>query len=123
MAEAHYSRVDSETGEIYQLVPEFNKMSLKPAIGKGWFDEYSEDVYPDDFCVIDGKKVRSPKYYDTLLERKNPDLLEKVKRARKLKSRDNPNNSPDRLRVREICLEAKLSNLKRDFENGEDFRN
>lgn len=32
MAEKHYERVSTETGEIYQLQPEYITMSLKPAI-------------------------------------------------------------------------------------------
>ena len=40
-AESHYTVVDPETGEITVRTPEFNKMSLRPGIGAGWFDKYS----------------------------------------------------------------------------------
>ncbi|WNK13817.1 MAG: replication initiator protein [Microvirus sp.] len=116
-AEAHYRRVDTDTGEVYQLLPEFNQMSLKPGIGQGWFEAYSADVYPDDFIVIEGKRVRSPKYYDRLLERSNPDLLERVKRARKARAKlMSSDSTPERLRAREICLQAKVSKLTRGIE-------
>lgn len=114
-SEKHYERIDADTGEIYTIEPEYNQMSLNPAIGRGWFDAYSSDVYPDDFCIIDGRKVRSPKYYDRLLEKAHPELLEKVKKARKAKARTMmANNTPERLAVRETCLEAKLSKLVRE---------
>jgi len=117
-AAEHYARVDVETGEIYQVVPEFNQMSLKPGIGRGWFDAYSEDVYPDDFCIVEGRKVRSPRYYDRLLEASNPGLLEQVKKARKAKAKAfaNTHGTPDRLAAREKVLQAKLSHLKRSVE-------
>jgi len=117
-ASDHYKRVDTETGEIYQLTPEFNKMSLNPAIGKGFFESYKDDIYPDDFCLIDGKKVRSPRYYDRLLEKHNPELLETVKTNRKAKAEKQlHNNTAARRAVREQCLAAKLTKLKRELTN------
>lgn len=116
-AEEHYARVNTETGEIYSVVPEFNQMSLKPGIGRGWFEAYSEDVYPDDFCIVEGRKVRSPRYYDRLLEKSNPGLLEKVKKARKAKAKElKADQSPERLKVRERVLESKVSKLTRSVE-------
>jgi len=117
-AAKHYQRVNTETGEIYQLTPEFNKMSLNPAIGKGFFESYQDDIYPDDFCLIDGKKVRSPRYYDRLLERSNPELLERVKTNRKAQAEAQAhNNTRERRAVREICLTSKINKLKRELTN------
>lgn len=117
-AEDHYTRVIPETGEIIKLRPEYNKMSLNPAIGKGFFEAYSDDIYPDDFCLIEGKKVRSPRYYDRLLEQTNPELLERVKTNRKAQAEKLlANNTRDRRLVREKCLQAKLTKLKREIEN------
>lgn len=112
----HYRRVNTETGEIVQLVPEFNKMSLNPAIGRGFFEAYSSDIYPDDFCLVDGKKVRSPKYYDRLLEKQNPELLERVKKNREAAALlHQESNTPARRAVREKVLESKLTRLKREY--------
>ena len=85
-------------------------MSLKPAIGKTWFDEFETDCYPSDESIIKGKKTSNPKYYDTLYATsKGEKALQKIKRARikkaKLHSED---QTPQRLRVREICAKAKL---------------
>lgn len=68
-------------------VPEFLTMSLKPGIGAEWLSRYRDDVYPHDYIVIrGGVKVKPPKYFDSLLERENPDLLAEIKENRKIKS-------------------------------------
>ena len=54
--------------EDHNLVPEFSRMSLKPAIGYQYFDEYKEDIYKNDEIFIStvkgGRKCKPPKYYD-----------------------------------------------------------
>lgn len=82
VARDHYISIDEESGEISQLIPEFNYMSLKPGIGKLWFDRFASDVYPHDFVVHDGKKLRPPRYYDTLLKTTNPDLYNQIVASR-----------------------------------------
>ena len=37
--------VDPLTGEIFDRRAEFTQMSLKPGLGKGWFDKYHSDVF------------------------------------------------------------------------------
>lgn len=60
LAEEHYARIDPETGETYMLQPELAHMSLKPAIGRPWFDKFHSDVYPGDYVVSDGRKSKPP---------------------------------------------------------------
>lgn len=115
-AKDHYKRVDTETGEIYKIDPEYQKMSLRPAIGRGFFEAYNEDIYPDDFVVIDGKKVRSPRYYDYLLEKSNPDLLARVKHRRKQHAEKlASDNTRDRRAVKEKNATLAFQNLKREL--------
>jgi hypothetical protein len=67
-------------------MPEFALMSRDPGIGKPWFDKYGlTDVYPKDYFTIDGIKHKPSRYYDSLLEKIKPELLEKIK----LKRREN----------------------------------
>ena len=47
--------------------PEFSTMSLKPGIGTPWLEKWKTDVYPVDYCVFKGKKVKVPKAYDQLM--------------------------------------------------------
>lgn len=115
-AEDHYRRVDPETGEIYQLTPEYVTMSRRPGIGKGWTDEFSGDAYPSDFIVVDGKKQRPPRFYDKQLEEFDDELHRSIKRGRKAAARVHAeNNSPERLRVREKIQLAKLEKLEREL--------
>lgn len=70
--------------------PEFALMSMRPGLGKSWYDKYKTDVYPKDFFTINGVKNKPPRYYDSLLERENPALYDalKVKRREKVKEVD-----------------------------------
>lgn len=112
-AEEHYSRI-LPTGELIQLEPEFIRMSLKPAIGKTHYEKYKDDFYPSDTAVVKGKKVPVPKYYDRLLERENPALLEEMKNARLVRAKSRKeDNTPRRLKARESVLKSKLSTLTR----------
>lgn len=111
-AAEHYTRVDGVTGEIYQKEPEFAMMSLKPGIGADWFKKYKSDVYNYDYVVVNGMKMRPPKFYDRLLERDDSvqrDLLDVTRLKGKLRM-DPMENSYERLRVREEVQKSKLAN-------------
>lgn len=111
--ELHYSRTNISTGELYQLNPEFSIMSLKPAIGKGWYEKFGTDVFPSDYAVHEGKKHPVPKYYFYLLEQRNPDLYKKIKDKRRKSIIGNVDLTPDRLHVREIVKKSQISTLWR----------
>jgi len=99
-------------------------------IGKGWYDKYKGDVYPADEVILSGgQRMRPPRYYDNLLQREDPDLLEslKVKRKRdgtKLVPYVLPtgrtilvnDNDSFRLPVKEEVFRAGISQLKRGQE-------
>lgn len=111
-AEEHYKRTD-ENGE-YQKIPEFNKMSLKPAIGKTWLEKYKGDVYNNDHVIINGVACNPPKYYDKLLKRMDKDRLEELKECREENAaKHKSDNTPERLKVREIVQQAQLNQLIR----------
>lgn len=112
------SVVDPDTGEVTPLLPEYCKSSLRPAIGKGWFDEWKGDLYPSDFVVVQGKKLGVPRYYDKLLARERPELLEQLKAERKKKAeRWEPEQRRDRREAREKVMKARLALSKREFES------
>ena len=116
IAEFHYSGIDPDTGEVVEVVPEFNYMSRRPGIGNGWFDKYhASDVAPHDHVVINGRAQRPPRYYDCQFELKSPEDFAKLKRARRAKI-DVDNNTVERLRVREHCAKAKLKHLVRPLD-------
>lgn len=113
-ARSYYERIDSETGELYSLTPEFNKMSLKPGIGAPWLEKWRTDVYPHDYVVINGKRVRPPKYYDTRFGIDFPDELDEIKFRREINAKSlAEDNSYERLAVKERVSNARLSQLVR----------
>lgn len=116
-AETHYERI-TEDGEIIQLKPEYSAMSLKPGIGAEWYAKYKQDVYLHDHAILDGKEQRPPKYYDKLYSREtaadaklNKDKIEYERQKRAADAY--LNNTPERLKVREIVHKAKLKNQTR----------
>lgn len=113
-AQQHYERVNFETGEIYQLKPEYTTMSRRPGIAGEWFQKFKTDIYPKDFLTINGKKMRPPRYYDRQFELLYPTDLEKIKSRRKIKAKKHlTNNSKERLLVREELTKIKVAKLCR----------
>lgn len=118
----YYERMDENTGEIYTLEPEYSTMSLKPAIGKNWYEKYSLDCFPSDFLVDPkGHKHSMPRYYDKLKEIEDAGTYELIKNDRKQRyEKFADNNTPKRLRVREKVFEARFRNLERPLENNDE---
>lgn len=114
----HYERVDPDTGEVHELPPEYLRMSLRPAVGKRWVDRYQEDVFPDDFVVVEGKRRKVPRYYDKRLELVDEEAHRAVKRARVERANTSDarhESSPGRLAVREEVKSAQVGLLKRSL--------
>lgn len=113
-AEDHYKMIHPKTGEIVTQRPEYTTMSRRPGIGTGWLEKFKTDVYPGDFIILNGKRVRPPRWYDTVLERDDPKLFRELKRRRKLSTHlYADNNTPARLKVREKLQERRLERLER----------
>lgn len=116
-AEAHYRKTDLKTGEIYQQVPEFTRMSLKPGIGAEWLQKYSAEVYPRDEIILRGRSMKPPKYYDKKIKEFDDDMAALLEHARYQKSLANADDTTeDRLRVREKVTRARLNLSKRRLE-------
>lgn len=113
----HYERVDTDTGEITSITPEYTTMSLKPAIGKLWYDKYSADVYPSDEIILRGKRLKPPRYYNGLYELQNPASMATIKKSRIRKARKNSSDTtPARLLVRERSKLLQAKQLLRPLE-------
>lgn len=110
--------------EHYQgRTPEYITMSRggsgkgEGGIGKGWFKKYSSDVYPDDFVLSRGKKLKPPKFYDLLLEAQNPEKYLQIKQKRaEADANLKPDNQHKRLLVREKVQIARYKQLIRHDE-------
>ncbi|WNK14472.1 MAG: replication initiator protein [Microvirus sp.] len=115
--DAHYRRV-LPTGEVVDLTPEFARMSLRPGIASAWFSKFQSDVTQFDYVVHEGKKFSVPKYYDKLLDQRDPALLASWKEDRELRALPfRPEGAPARLLVRETVEAARISTMKRNFES------
>lgn len=121
-SEDFYKRVDLDitTGEIfncYDLLPEYCAMSRRPGIGREWFDRYCSDVFPDDFVIVNGKKVSPPKYYNNLYELDCPESYQEMKDKRVTRAFANrSDNTIERLIVKEKVKRGALNLLKREIE-------
>lgn len=61
--------------------PEFQRQSQ--GLGKGHVTKWVSDIYPGDQVVLPGRgSFMPPPYYDRILERVDPALFERVKKAR-----------------------------------------
>lgn len=120
-AKKHYERVDRETGEIFNLVPEFVRMSRggppdksgkqQFGIGKEWVDKFKGDL-DKDFITIAGRKFSLPRYYDSFFD-EDTLTIKKAKRRREARKRKE-DNTPDRLRVKEKIKRIQINQLIRE---------
>jgi hypothetical protein len=116
-AEEHYMKVDPATGELYRIEPEYITMSLKPGIGRNFYEKYKTDFFPADECPVPGRGVYKsvPRHYENLFAKEDPDTYEKIKAARKHYHDTHRNEySPERLAVKKKVKEAQLKQLKRN---------
>lgn len=97
--------------------PEYVTMSRRPGIGRGWLDRFGSEVWDSDEVIIDGRRLRPPRYYDRVLELEDETRYLQTKAARlKASKTDSANQTPRRLADRETVTKARVSRLKRTIE-------
>lgn len=117
LAADYYDVIDPDTGELFRRKAEYNQPSRRGGIGLGWFEKYGREVWPDDFVIINGKRLKPPRYYEKILEITDPDLFKSVKSKRNSMAVAQAwNQTPERLIVREKVQVAKLNRLKRELD-------
>ncbi len=106
---------DQDTGEVTgRRIPEYTHMSLKPGIGRKYFDMHMMDNY-DYVMIKPGEKMEVPKYYKEALKKEHPILAETLRLARLKKAKESPDNTWSRLKTREYIQELKIQKLKREI--------
>lgn len=109
--------VNELTGECRDK--EYVTMSRRPGIGRGWYDKFKLDLYPSDFGIINGMKVRPPKFYDHIFDVEFPEEFKKVKARRLTFGRSIAgDNDVYRLAVKEGCKKSRVKQLIRPMEVG-----
>lgn len=109
---AAYEVFDAD-GVIHNRRPEFAVMSRRPGIGAGYYAKFGNEVLAHDNVIVNGKKVRPPRFYDGRSEAVLQDVHSDTaifcrcrlcfhKRARKLAAvKGKSDNTPARLDVKE----------------------
>lgn len=88
-------------------------------IGADWFEKYGRQSYDHDFIVMDGKRLKIPRYYDNKFEVVDSEKLAAVKRVRVRKARlrgpvvDGTFNS---FKAKDTVKRARLKLNRRDYE-------
>lgn len=108
------SVVDPDTGEIFEINPEFCLMSRNPGLGAGWLERFKSDT-DKDYITLNGKKMSLPKYYDSLLEKMDPEGMKERKFLRQLQVNEEE-HTYRRLQVKEKVKASQIVTLTRDLE-------
>lgn len=112
-AQAHYERVNTKTGEVFNQVPEFGNMSRNPGLGSSWIEKYHAEVYPRDEVLFKGKPATPPAFYDRWYAERFPEAMEAIKQKRVIKAlKHAENNTRERLATREKVFKAGYSNYQ-----------
>lgn len=106
---------DNKLSQVYEgREPEFFLMSRRPGIGSGWAKMFYDEWYRGDYSIVNGHKVKPPKYYDSLVEKFAPSTLRRVKDERKVaRSQDEIDRDYSRGYIREEVKNAAISTLSR----------
>lgn len=114
-ASDHYQYVDGD-GVVHPLVPEFTTGSRRPGLGADWYKQFGRhSLLSGDHCVLDGKRVRVPRFYDSRFEVTDTEELTRIKKRRINNARRfMKNQTYDRRRVREVVMIKKMKLFARD---------
>lgn len=98
--------------------PEFTLMSRRPGIAREWYEQYKNDVYPNDYVVIRNNLViKPPRYFDVLYDVENHEAMQEIKSVRKNKALENAeDNTLERMTVKEQLAYYKLRERVRNLE-------
>lgn len=109
-AAADHYRVVTGDGVVVDRCPEFTCGSRRPGLASEWYEKYGNHSHRSgDFAVLDGKRVRMPRFYDNKFELTAADEMDMLRRRRRRNAvRHRKNNYVDRLRVREVVALKRL---------------
>ena len=91
-------------------------MSRRPGIGYPWLVKYGSETYRDDSCIIRGKEVKPPRYYDCKWREHDERRMDYVARLRRTASIGSLREQVlERRVVREAVCRARLGLSKREI--------
>lgn len=105
-------------GHYGDRLPEFITMSRRPGVGFAWYQRHKGTIYDhDQVFVRPGVVAKPPKYYDRLYDLTDHDSFVRIKLRRRTAAKERPDNSYERLTVRERVQVLKSRKLVRPLEN------
>jgi len=114
MKEKACERIDCASGECVTVRPELATMSRRPGIGARHYEKFKNEIFPDDFVVVKGKKKPVPRYYYQKLKTENEKLAEQVRDERcKSAAGHAADNTPERRLVKGEVTKARVGQAKK----------
>lgn len=111
-----YEYFDQETGEVLLKEKEFTRMSLKPGIGRGFYEKWKTDIFPQDSCIVNGKETKPPKYYYRILAKEDGFMHDDIAYLRERRAKASIEEDQERRNLaKEAVMEARLKFLKREL--------
>lgn len=84
-----YELYDSKTGEVIPIQPEYAQMSRMPGLGADFYAKYGDQIRAHDTCILDGRELPVPEYYNRLTRRDYPERFAELKDKRYKAAQDN----------------------------------
>ena len=121
-------RKETDFYSSQNLVPEFSRMSLKPAIGFKYFDEHCREIYVNDEILLPLatglRKVKPPRFYDNKYDDIYPSDMAEVKGNRQKIAKEQLKLKLDRfsgsylelLHNEEVVFKNRTKSLRRELE-------
>jgi len=85
--------VDTATGEAVPIQP-YSTWSTNPGLGRQYFEDYVDHLYDTDRVVLDGRLFRVPRYYDSLLKKRDMPRFESVMEERAKRGKEYADKDP-----------------------------
>jgi hypothetical protein len=108
----HYSWFDPSTGEYFLRRPEFGRMSLRPAIGKRFYDAYGDDFHKG-YTTEGGRKRAIPEYYKRLAEKDLKDYVFELRQESEEKAKEQDRETSTRLKALETLCDIRTKRKQR----------
>ena len=106
---------DAQGSLVGHREPEFLLCSRDPGIGSDYLDKYGPQCLRSGFVVVDGRQVPVPTFLLDKGESRWPDVVSELRAQREFEAVQRmPDETRERLGVRELCARARVALKRRD---------